>query len=137
MEVIKINGRISNDEKEVNLLFDYGLKQWIMDTTVMKYYTKAKKQGWTQLKEYVYSDGPVVGGVFEAPAYSVSIRSTKKMERSSKQETDDEQCVDFCRNFDIIITIQNDWRLMLMYGVFWSIYWRYWADRREDEKKKK
>ena len=90
MEVIKINGRISNDEKEVNLLFDYGLKQWIMDTTVMKYYTKAKKQGWTQLKEYVYSDGTVVGGVFEAPAYSVSIRSTKKMERSSKQETDDE-----------------------------------------------
>ncbi len=45
--------------------------------------------------------------------------------------------IDFCRNFDIIITTQNDWRLILMYGTFWSIYWQYWADRREDEKKKK
>ena len=24
-----------------------------------------------------------------------------------------------------------------MYGTFWTIYWNYWADRREDEKKNK
>ena len=41
---------------------------------------------------------------------------------------------DFCI---IINTIQSDWRLMYMYTSFWSIYWKYWADRRENEKKKK
>ncbi len=90
MEIVKINGRLSNDEKEVCMVFDYALKKWTMDTTVMKFYNKAKKQGWVQLKEYVYNDGVVVGGVFEAPMYSVSVRSTKKMERSNKQEIDDE-----------------------------------------------
>jgi hypothetical protein len=24
-----------------------------------------------------------------------------------------------------------------MYGAFWSIYWQYWADRREGDKKNK
>jgi hypothetical protein len=51
MEVVKINGKISNDEKEALLVFDYALKEWTMDTTVMKFYNKAKKQGWVQLKE--------------------------------------------------------------------------------------
>jgi hypothetical protein len=47
------------------------------------------------------------------------------------------RAIDFGSHFDIIITIQNDWRLINMYGAFWSIYWQYWADRREEEKKKK
>lgn len=85
MNVIKVNGRISNDEKEVVLVFDYGLKKWIMDTTVMKYYTKAKKQGWVQLREYVYDDNVVCGGMFEAPAHAVTIRSSEKRKMTEKQ----------------------------------------------------
>lgn len=85
MEIIKINSKLSNDEKEVVLLFDYTLKCWIMDTTVIKFYNKAKKQGWMQLKEYVYSDGVVCGGVFKAPERAITIRSTDKKQMSEKQ----------------------------------------------------
>lgn len=85
MNVIKVNGRISNDEKEVVLLFDYMLKQWTMDTTVMKFYNKAKKQGWTQLTEYINSDNIVCGGVFKAPERAITIRSTDKKQMSEKQ----------------------------------------------------
>ena len=45
--------------------------------------------------------------------------------------------IDFYNHFGIIITIQNDWRSMYMWDSFWSIYWKYWSDRREDDKKKK
>ena len=85
MEIIKINSKLSNDEKEVVLLFDYALKKWTMDATVMKFYNKAKKQGWTQLKEYIYNDGTVCGGVFEAPAHAVTIRSSEKRKMTEKQ----------------------------------------------------
>lgn len=85
MNVVKVNGKISNDEKEVVLLFDYMLKQWIMDTTVMKFYNKAKKQGWTQLTEYINSDNIVCGGVFIAPAHAVTIRSSEKRKMTEKQ----------------------------------------------------
>jgi hypothetical protein len=85
MKIVKINGKLGTDEREVVLLFDYTSKKWNMDTTVMKYYNKAKKQGWAQIKEYVYDDGTVCGGVFEAPERSVTIRNTEKKQMSEKQ----------------------------------------------------
>lgn len=85
MQVIKICSKLTQEEKEVNLLYDSVLKKWIMDTTVMKFYNKAKKQGWTQTAEYIYEDGCVCGGVFEAPDYSVTVRSVIKKQMSDKQ----------------------------------------------------
>lgn len=85
MQTIKIKERLSLEERECLLNFDSVDKKWIMDTTVMKLYNKAVKQGWTQLKKYVYDDGIACGGVFEAPDYSVTIRSIVKKQMSDKQ----------------------------------------------------
>ena len=87
METIKISGRLTLDEREVHLYYDTVDKVWIMDTMVLKYYNKAKKQGWKQLKEYVYDDNSICGGVFEAPGHSVTIRSTAKKKMSDNQLT--------------------------------------------------
>jgi hypothetical protein len=86
MQIIKIKERLSLEERECLLNFDSVDKKWTMDTTVMKYYNKAIKQGWTQLKKYVYDDNSVCGGVFEAPDYSVTIRSVVKKQLSDKQK---------------------------------------------------
>lgn len=85
MKIIQIKTKLSIEEKECLLCFDAVDKKWIMDTTVLKYYNKAVKQGWTQLKEYVYDDGTVCGGVFEAPDYAVTIRSIVKKQMSDRQ----------------------------------------------------
>ena len=85
MQIIKIKERLGLEERECLLNFDAVDKKWIMDTTVMKLYNKAVKQGWTQIKKYIYGDGTVCGGVFIAPDYSVTIRSVVKKQLSDKQ----------------------------------------------------
>lgn len=85
MNIIKINGKMSNEERETILVYDNIDKKWHMDTTVLKHYRKAKKQMWTQIREYVDDDNSVCGGVFEAPARAVTIRSTEKKQMTEKQ----------------------------------------------------
>ena len=46
---------------------------------------KAKKQGWTQTAEYVYEDGMVCGGAFEAPQRAITIRNAEKKQMTEKQ----------------------------------------------------
>lgn len=85
MRKICIGVRLTLEEKETMLQYDALDKKWTIDTTVLRHYNKAKRQGWTQLVEYVYDDGSVCGGVFEAPDYAVTIRSTTKKQMSDKQ----------------------------------------------------
>ena len=85
MQIVKITTKLSSEEKETLLHYDYIDKIWVMDTIIMKHYNKAKKQGWKQLKEYVYEDGSVCGGVFEAPDRAVTIRNIDAKQMSDKQ----------------------------------------------------
>lgn len=85
MQIVKITERLTAEEKETLLLYDFVDKQWTMDTTVMKYYNKAKKQGWTQVKEFVYEDGSACGGVFIGPDRAVTIRNVDPKQMSEKQ----------------------------------------------------
>lgn len=86
MEKIKVNARLTTEERETVLVYDNIDKKWLMDTTVPKHLNKAKKQGWTQTAEYVYDDGTVCGGAFEAPAKAITIRDpNKKRVMSEKQ----------------------------------------------------
>lgn len=85
MIVQKIMGRLTADEREVHLHYSDTDKKWIMDTTVLKFYNKAKKQGWEQISEYVYEDGSICGGVFVAPERSVTVRNIEKKQLSEKQ----------------------------------------------------
>lgn len=85
MQIVKIKERLLAEEKEVLLLYDSVDKQWVMDTTVMKFYNKAKKQGWEQIKEFIYEDGTVCGGIFVAPDRAVTIRNIDPKQMSEKQ----------------------------------------------------
>ena len=84
MEIIKVP-KLTNVERETILNYNCEDKVWSIDTLVMKHYNKAKKQGWTQTKEYRYTDGTVCGGCFEAPSHAVTFRSAKKKKMSDKQ----------------------------------------------------
>ena len=85
MKIVKIKNKLALEERETVLVYDSVDKVWHMDTTVTKHANKAKKQLWTQTVEYIYDDGTACGGVFEAPARAITIRSTEKKQMSEKQ----------------------------------------------------
>ena len=85
METIKINGRLTNEERETLLNFDSIEKTWTMDSMVPKHFRKALKQGWTPIKQFVYDDGTVCGMILTAPERAVTIRTTEKKKLSEKQ----------------------------------------------------
>ena len=85
METIKLATRLTAEERETVLVYDNIEKKWIMDSTVPKHFNKAKKQGWVQTAEMSYEDGTVCGGVFEAPARAITIRSAEKKQMSENQ----------------------------------------------------
>ncbi len=85
MKTIKIAGKLTNEERETVLVYDNVDKTWCMDSTIMKHCNKAKRQGWMQIAEYLYDDGTVCGGAFEAPARAITIRNAEKKQMSEKQ----------------------------------------------------
>lgn len=86
METIKLLGtRLTNEERETLLSYDYTTKRWVMDSTVMKHVNKVIKKGWTPLKQYVYEDGTVFGMILEAPDRAITFRSIEKRVLSDKQ----------------------------------------------------
>ena len=101
MEIIKVNARLTNEERETVLVFDNIDRKWHADTTLMKHANKLKKQGWDQVSEYVYEDGTVCGGEFIAPEKGITIRDPNKkrvmnesqmknLRRCNDEEEDDE-----------------------------------------------
>lgn len=85
METIKVTTRLSTEEKETVLVYDNVDKVWRMDSTISKHISRAKQRKWKQTVQYVYEDGTVCGGAFEAPARAITIRSTTKKQMSEKQ----------------------------------------------------
>lgn len=96
METIKVNGRLTPEERETILVYDNINKTWTMDSTVSKHFNKALRQKWTPEKQYVYEDGTVCGMVLTAPDRAITIRNTDKKKLSDKQlgnlDSDDEDC---------------------------------------------
>ena len=87
MEIIKVNTKLSIDERETTLNYDSVNKMWTLDSTVYKHYSKALKQGWTPIRQYIYDDGTVCGMVLTAPERAITIRSTVKKQMSEDQLT--------------------------------------------------
>lgn len=87
MEIIKVNTKLSVDERETTLNYDSVNKMWTLDSTVYKHYNKALKQGWTPIRQYIYDDGTVCGMVLTAPERAITIRSTVKKQMSEDQLT--------------------------------------------------
>lgn len=86
METSILRSRLSTDERETIITISYAEDEVVqMYTTIPKDYNKALKQGWTLVTQYVYEDGAVAGGVFQAPRRCLSIRSVREREVSEKQ----------------------------------------------------
>lgn len=85
MKTIKVNCRLSAEERETILNYDNVDKVWSMDSTVPKHFNRALKQKWTPITKYVYEDGTVCGMVLTAPARAITIRNTEKKQMSEKQ----------------------------------------------------
>lgn len=85
MKVIKLTTRLTAEEKETTLNYDYLDKTWRMDSTVQKHFNKALKQGWTPLVRFEYEDGTVAGYTLEAPDRAVTIRNVVAKQMSAKQ----------------------------------------------------
>jgi hypothetical protein len=86
MEVIKVRSRLSTDERETILNYDYATKTWSMDSTVPKHFNRALKQGWTPVEQLVYDDGTVCGMKLTASDKAITIRNpNKKRVMSEKQ----------------------------------------------------
>lgn len=86
IETIQVNSRLSNEERETIIGYDNIDKVWTMDSTIVKHFNKALKQGWTPKVRYVYDDGTVCGMVLVAPEHAITIRNPNK-----KRVMNDEQ----------------------------------------------
>ncbi len=94
METIRINSRLTLEERETVLVYSSADKTWYVDTVVPKHMNKFKKQGWKQTAEYVYEDGSPCGGAFEGSERAITIRNAEKKQMSEKQMSnlfDDEE----------------------------------------------
>ena len=86
MKTQLIKSQLSADERETIFNISYAEDDIVyMDTTILKDYNKAVKQGWELVEQYVYEDGSVCGGQFKAPRRCLSIHNIKKRELSDKQ----------------------------------------------------
>jgi hypothetical protein len=85
MQTIKFTTRLTSEEKETLLNYDFLTKTWRMDSTVHKHFNKALNQGWTPLVKYEYEDGTVAGYVLEAPGRAITIRNVEAKKMSDKQ----------------------------------------------------
>ena len=85
MEIIKVKQRLTSDEKETCLNYDYIDKKWTMCSFISTHYNKALKQGWTPIVKYEYFDKTTAGYQLEAPGHAITIRSVEKKKMSEKQ----------------------------------------------------
>ena len=85
METIKLSGKLTNEERETVLVYDYIDKVWTMDSSVPKHFRKALKQGWTPTRQVVYDDGTVCSMTLTAPERAVTIRNVDKKKLSEGQ----------------------------------------------------
>ena len=85
MHTIKIDGKITLEERETLLHYDPITKVWTMDSTIPKHFRKTLKQGWTPERQYVDEDGMICGMVLTGPERAVTIRNVEKKKMSEKQ----------------------------------------------------
>lgn len=85
MQTVKINGKLTTEERETLLRYDPIEKKWFMDSSVPKHFRKALNQSWTPIKQYIDEDGIVSEMVLVAPERAITIRNSEKKQLSEKQ----------------------------------------------------
>ena len=90
------NSKLSIEERETFFHISYDDDKTVyMDTTILKDYNRALKQGWELIEQFKYGDGSVLGGRFIAPRRCLTMRNVKKKKLNNNQMnnlngTDDE-----------------------------------------------
>ena len=85
MEIIKVYGKLTLEERDTTIVYDSITKEWVMDSMTPKIFRKALKQGWKPVRQYVYEDGTVCGMTLTGPERAITIRNTSKKQMSEKQ----------------------------------------------------
>lgn len=86
IETIVTPNRLTNEERETVIVYDNIEKVWTMDSTVVKHFNKALKQGWTPITQLVYEDGTVCGMVLKASTNAITIRNPNKKRVMSDEQ---------------------------------------------------
>lgn len=86
MKTIRLNTKLSKDEKETHIIFDFGSNIVKMDSTIPRDFNKAIKGGWTPTEMYVNPDGSVAGYILKAPRSCISIRKVPTTKRKLTDE---------------------------------------------------
>lgn len=77
-EKIVVGNKVENYKQATLVSFSQIDKTWCVDTTIPKHYNRFLRQGWKLVREYVYDNGEIVGGSFEAPERAITVRSVTK-----------------------------------------------------------
>lgn len=77
-EKIVVGSKVENYKQATLVSFSQIDKIWCVDTTIPKHYNRFLRQGWKLVREYVYDNGEIVGGSFEAPERAITVRSVTK-----------------------------------------------------------
>lgn len=77
-EKIVVGNKVENYKQATLVSFSQIDKIWCVDTTIPKHYNRFLRQDWKLVREYVYDNGEIVGGSFEAPERAITVRSVTK-----------------------------------------------------------
>lgn len=77
-EKIVVGNKVENYKQATLVSFSQIDKTWCVDTTIPKHYNRFLRQGWKLVGEYVYDNGEIIGGSFEAPERAITVRSVTK-----------------------------------------------------------
>lgn len=86
MKIIVRNVKLTPEERETHISFDYISKKWYMESSIQRHISKALKTGWTPIEKHVYEDGTVCLMKFEASERGITIKSPTKREMSEEHK---------------------------------------------------
>lgn len=86
MKIIVRNTKLTPEERETHLNFDYIDKVWYMDSSIPRHISKALKTGWTPIEKHVYEDGTVCSMRFMAAERGITIKTPIKREMSEEHK---------------------------------------------------
>ena len=83
----RMNGKLTAEERETLLRFDYLDQCWYVETSVPTHITKFKKQGWEIIAQTLSKDGSIQAVEFKCDnPSSISIGRAEKRKRELTEE---------------------------------------------------
>lgn len=78
MKTIKNDIKLTAEERETHLNFDYINKMWYMDSSITRHFNKAVRTGWEPIAQYIDKDGIVYRMQLRAPERGITIKTPEK-----------------------------------------------------------